>query len=410
MTVTAGAKSRLSIWQAAFVVARRDFTAVLFSKAFFFFLLGPLFFIGMIGAGGMLGAASVENADPPKLAVAMSGPDSEAFIAAHAELAELTRLPDLVTGPDFFTTPTEELLSGSESNIAAVLTGSLNAPKLTGPDERIENWRGEVALIAARALADNGAVYPEVALDPTVSSVASQRSNKASVATASITLLFLLTMLLAGMVLSNLVEEKGNKIIEVLAAAIPMDAVFLGKLFAMLGISFVGITVWGSVIGTILLAGGESLPPMPEPGVGWPLFVALFLIYFSMAYLLIGSIFLAVGSLAPTVRDVQTMSMPATILQLVVFFLVTFAMRDIGSPVELFAVIFPLSSPFAMVARAAQESTLWWHAAALGWQVLWVSIFVRAGASLFRRKVMQSGPRGAKKRRGLLRRKAAADA
>ena len=35
----------------------------------------------------------------------------------------------------------------------------------------------------------------------------------------------LLTMLLAGMVLSNLVEEKGNKIIEILAAAIPMDAV-----------------------------------------------------------------------------------------------------------------------------------------------------------------------------------------
>jgi ABC-2 type transport system permease protein len=51
-------------------------------------------------------------------------------------------------------------------------------------------------------------------------------------------------MLLAGMVLSNLVEEKGNKIIEVLAAAIPMDAVFLGKLFAMLAVSW-----WGSPSG-----------------------------------------------------------------------------------------------------------------------------------------------------------------
>src|SRR3546814_15126277 len=58
-------------------------------------------------------------------------------------------------------------------------------------------------------------------------------------------LLFLLTMLLAGMVLSNLVEEKANKIIEILAAAIPMDAVFMGKLVAMLGVSFVGLAVWG---------------------------------------------------------------------------------------------------------------------------------------------------------------------
>ena len=54
----------------------------------------------------------------------------------------------------------------------------------------------------------------------------------------------MLTMLLAGMLLSNLVEEKSNKIIEVLAAAVPIDAIFLGKLFAMLAVSLVGIAVW----------------------------------------------------------------------------------------------------------------------------------------------------------------------
>ena len=51
-------------------------------------------------------------------------------------------------------------------------------------------------------------------------------------------------VMLAGMVLSNLVEEKANKIIEILAAAIPMEALFLGKLFAMLGVSLVGIATW----------------------------------------------------------------------------------------------------------------------------------------------------------------------
>ena len=44
-------------------------------------------------------------------------------------------------------------------------------------------------------------------------------------------------MLLATLLLSNLAEEKPNKVIEVLAAAVPLDAVFLGKLIAMLGIS-----------------------------------------------------------------------------------------------------------------------------------------------------------------------------
>jgi len=72
-------------------------------------------------------------------------------------------------------------------------------------------------------------------------------------ADAAQTLLFLLTMLLAGMALSNLVEEKGNKTSEILAAAIPMDAVFFGKLFAMLAVSMVGIVVWGLARGALFL-------------------------------------------------------------------------------------------------------------------------------------------------------------
>jgi hypothetical protein len=46
------------------------------------------------------------------------------------------------------------------------------------------------------------------------------------------------------MILSQLIEEKSNKIIEVLAAAVPIEAIFLGKLFAMLATSIIGIAVW----------------------------------------------------------------------------------------------------------------------------------------------------------------------
>lgn len=395
--------SRLSILQAAFVIARRDFTAILFSKAFFFFLIGPLFFMLISVGAGFIGAAAADSKSDPTLAVAMSAQDSTRFAQTHESLAEYVRLPDVtVIGEERDRSP-EALLADTDSNFAAVLTGTLEAPELSGTEDRIDRWQGEVALIASTAMGEADS-YPSVKLTPTDTSMADTRNVNAATATASITLMFLLTMLLAGMVLSNLVEEKGNKIIEILAAAIPMDAVFLGKLFAMLAISFVGIAVWGSIAGTILFLGAEALPEMAPPAVGWPLFVALFLIYFAMAYLLIGSIFLAVGSMAPTVRDVQTISMPATMLQLAVFFLATFAMNDLGSPIELFAVSFPLSSPYAMLGRAAQEAALWPHLLALAWQVLWVGIFVKAGATLFRKKVMKSGPRGAKtgKRRSFL--------
>lgn len=392
------ALSRLSLGQAAFVVARRDFTAILFSKAFLFFLLGPLFFIGISAGAGMLGAKAASNADRPVLALAMAPQDSAAMVEARARLQELLTMPEVTVVDEASGPEAAALLNAGERNFGAVVTGTLARPELTGTSERLERWRGEVALLAAAA-AGRAGDYPEVRLSATASSGASKRSAQAGTATAALTLLFLLTMLLAGMVMSNLVEEKANKIIEILAAAIPMQAVFLGKLFAMLAISFVGISVWGGVAAIVLTVSGGVIGDLPAPAVGWPLFALLFLVYFAMAYLLIGSVFLTIGAMAPTVRDVQTLSMPATILQLAVFFLATYAMSDRGSAVELFAAAFPLSSPYALIARAAQQDTLWIHGAALAWQVLWVALFVRAGASLFRKRVMKSGPAGREKRR-----------
>ena len=385
--------ARLSLWRAALVMARRDFRAILFSKAFVFFLLGPLFFLGISVIAGTLGAKAADSAAPARLAVALDADEAERFQRAYAYLVRAVALPPMEAVPPARSSDPNTLLTDPSANYGAVLRGTLTSPRLVGTAERIESWRGEVALIIAQARGGAEGSIPEIALEPTRSSVANTRSSRIATATGSVTLLFLLTMLLAGMVLSNLVEEKANKIIEILAAAVPMDAVFMGKLVAMLALSFVGLAVWGSV-GLLLFAiGGAALPELTAPAVGWPLFVILFVLYFSMAYLLIGSVFLTVGSMAPTVRDVQTLSLPATVLQLAVFFLATFALSMPGSPIELFAAIFPLSSPYAMIARAVQSDVLWPHLVALAWQAVWVALFVRAGALLFRRKVMKSGPR-----------------
>lgn len=217
----------------------------------------------------------------------------------------------------------------------------------------------------------------------------------------------MLMMMLAGMVLSNLVEEKANKIIEILAAALPMDAVFLGKLFAMLAVSLAGISVWFSLAAAFYYFGGdiggyrEVIDNAPEPGVGWPLFGLLFVVNFSMGYLLIGSIFLAIGALASTVREVQTLSMPVTMLQLFIFIFASFALLGGAFWVEMATILFPLSSPFAMTARAATSELIWPHLLAIVYQSVWVLIFIRIGARLFRTKVMKSGGAGQSQKRTL---------
>lgn len=392
---------RLSIWQAAYVIARRDFVAILFSRAFLFFLLGPLFPILVGGLAGGIGSQVQEQTASREIGVAMSAPDTAAMLAASTRLQrELGPvMPTMAAVPDGSEADFDAraVLEQRRGNYAAIVTGSVAEPSLVGPDAQVAQWRGRVALVAASA-AVPPPDFPPVATETVATSGASERVDRLRTAQAGQLLLFLLIMLLAGMVLSNLVEEKGNKIIEVLAAAIPMDAVFLGKLFAMLAVSFVGIAVWGTTGAAVFAFGGFSAGALTEPALGWPLFLALGVVYFAMGYLLLGALFLTIGSLAKTVREVQTLSMPATMMQLLVFFLASFTLTSPGTTLELAAVVFPFSSPFAMMARAAQDPALWPHLAAIAWQALCVALFVKGGATLFRRKVMQSGPAQTRRR------------
>lgn len=416
MSQPASPRSRLPLWRAVWVVARRDFVAILFSRAFFFFLLGPLFPIVVGALAGGIGERVQASTGQAAIGIAMAPADIDAMVRARAaleprlgaDLPQIVVLKRLTPGESF---DAQGALAKRSGATAAVITGTPAHPMLTAPVDQLARWHGAVSLIAANALKADDVSYPEVQTTVVATSGASERTSRVRTAQAGQTLLFIVTIFLAGMVLSTLVEEKANKIIETLAAAIPMDALFFGKLFAMFLVSMVGIVAWATVIGGLVglaslngsAIGGLDLSNLPEPGVGWPLFLAFAVIYFTMNYLLLGSVYLTIGSMAATVREVQTLSMPATMAQVVVFFFSTFALTDIGGPTELAAIAFPLSSPYAMLARAAVEESLWPHLLAIGWQVLWVVLFIRAGASLFRRRVMKSGPQRVQ-RRGFFRR------
>ena len=385
----------------AFVIARRDFVATVFSKAFLLFLIGPLFPALLGGGLGGIGAKIDEDAKKPIVAViapdqeyarlkaardhlASAFPDERIIILAQARPAA-----DLAAQRD-------QLIHQDDPPVLGVLEGGLDKPFFSGAVNaegstiRQLQWVLDEARRPAPEQAAASVPMGVKLLDQSSGTLASGRSLTAR---AGQFLLFFLTLLLAGMVLSQLIEEKSNKVIEILAAAVPVDAIFLGKLFAMLAISLVGIAVWvtaGAV--AISLWATHGLAGLPEPAVGWPVFLTLAPVYFAMSYLLIGSVFLGIGAQASTVREVQTLSMPVTMAQV---FLFGFASMGVGHPESAAAYgasIFPLSSPFSMIGRAAEQAAIWPHIAALLWQILWVALILRASASLFRRSVLKSGP------------------
>ena len=387
------------IFRAAMVIARRDFTAIIYSKAFIFFLLGPFFPVLVGIAAGNLGGQIAREAAQPVVGLAMVQSDSQKILNAREKLA-------VNMGENYFTQMKlvgdpardqgknpQDYLKKKEDNLSVVVTGSLTEPVVTGTKRAVDRESPGIEMLAAYAMNPSAMKMPEAKSDFVAETANNDKHLRTVTAQGGQILVFFLTMLLAGMVLSNLVEEKSNKIIEILAASIPMESVFLGKLFAMLGMALLGIFVW-TAVGVIGLQFARGIPNFPTPAVGWPMFITLCFTYFIMAYLMLGALFLGIGAMAATVREVQTISMPVTMAQLINFFFASYALTKTGQPIEQFAAIFPFSSPFAMIGRAALEPNLWHHAVAIAGQILFAILLLRLGVVLFKRNVMKSGNAG----------------
>lgn len=387
------------IIRAAFVIGRRDLTAIIFSKAFILFLLGPLFPVIVGIAAGALGGKISQDSDKPTVGILMAADDAAKLTRVRDELTkqvgggwypELRVVGGTGAGGD---KTAREYLTDKKNSLVAVVSGTLDKPVITATKAEVDRNDDEIAMLISYARGEQSTQLPKLEQQIVAKSASGAKKGQQLTGQLAQVIMYFLTVLLTGMVLSNLVEEKSNKIIEILAASIPIESVFIGKLFAMLVMSLIGISIWtaAGVAGVALLASGLPLGAIPAPAVGWPLFTLLGVVYFTMTYLMLGALFLGIGAMAATVREVQTLSMPVTMVQLIVFFFAAYTVTQLGQPIEQAAAIFPFSSPFAMIARAAQVPTLWHHVIALTGQAFFTLLLLRIGVHLFKRNVMKSG-------------------
>ncbi|WP_326525207.1 ABC transporter permease [Sphingomonas sp.] len=405
-------------------VARRDFIATVFTPTFLLFLLAPLIMLGF-GLVGGLGAASMASSatEKSRIIVLASAEDGRRMIAADRRLAEAfarrdedaeakaSSRPFAPPRPRRGGTPTllieapkgdpaaqaRAAFARTDVETLAVLYGPLDKPTVLHAPGYVSRAT-YLALLADEVMRDR-----RLGSDTRLSTATIQpfktEARRASASSGSraafftVFGLFILTLMLAGQAVGTMAEERSNKVIEILAAAVPLESVFLGKLIGMFGVAILFVGFWGTIVVNL----GQMLPPNigrafadvgPATGAAFPF---LFFAYFTMAYLLLGAVFLGIGAQASTPREIQMLSLPITIFQVAMFGMSQAAASSPESTLARFAEIFPFSSPFAMAARAANSPEIWPHLLALGWQALWVAATVWLGARLFRRGVLQSG-------------------
>jgi len=384
------------------VIARRDFVATVFTPTFLIFLLAPLLMLSFSVLGG-LGAAKVAGGSEQNVRIValVRATDGAALAAADTRLRTMfsaavapPKLDVRIAGAD----PQRQaraLFSAEDVEAEAVMYGPLDTPIiLHGTQGRRSAFY--LAQLAEQTLRDRkgGVTAPlsTAAIEP-VTRTESTGSGRQTSGLAAVLAIFVLTLVLAGQAVGMLAEEKSNKVIEILAAAVPLEAVFMGKLVGLFGVALTFIAFWA----TLLSQAANFVPPSMmalaelQPALGLGTFALLFGLYFVMAFLLLGAVFLGVGAQASTMREIQMMTLPISIFQVAMFGLSAAAAGAPGSPIATFAEIFPFSSPFAMSARAATDPSLWPHLLALVWQALWVGIIIWLAARWFRKGVLKSG-------------------
>ena len=171
-------------------------------------------------------------------------------------------------------------------------------------------------------------------------------------------LLWSLVITGASILLNSVMEEKSNKILEVLLSSASATEIMAGK---VLGVALLTLTVlafWGILGGTGLVLAS----PSTAADVGAALMdgglIFYFLIYMVGGYLMYAVLFAAIGAFCETPRDAQTLMGPIMMVLVVPILIMQLAIRTPENPIVQIASWVPFFTPFLMSARAPSEPPL----------------------------------------------------
>ena len=152
---------------------------------------------------------------------------------------------------------------------------------------------------------------------------------------------------------SSITTEKTSKIMETLVTSTSPRTIILGK---TIGIGLVGLAQMIVIVATALISAKAFLEPeLLENALDMsnitPYLGIMTAIYFILGYLAYALLYALTGSTVSKPEDIQSANTPVALLAVIGFYLSYFTMMNLTSDLNLFASLFPISSPFCMPFR-----------------------------------------------------------
>ena len=152
---------------------------------------------------------------------------------------------------------------------------------------------------------------------------------------------------------NSITTEKTSKIMETLVTSTTPKTIVLGK---TIGIGIVGLLQVAVLVTIALVCAQTCLPEGTLDSIIdlsqiTPFLGVMTIIYFLLGYLVFALLYALTGSTVSKPEDVQSANGPVAIISVIGFYLAYFTMMNPTSDLNVFASIFPLSSPFCMPFR-----------------------------------------------------------
>lgn len=190
--------------------------------------------------------------------------------------------------------------------------------------------------------------------------------------------MYIILLLYGSQVMMGVMEEKTNRIAEVIVSSVKPFQLMLGKI---IGIGLVALTQFALwilfifVIYNVTGASGKMDTSMATGIVGGmqavftsidvPLIIFCFAFYLLGGFFFYSSLYAAIGSAVnEDMREAQSLSFPITMLVIISIALMSAAMKDPSGPLAVWGSIIPFSSPIIMMARipfGVPGTVPWWQ-------------------------------------------------
>jgi ABC-2 type transport system permease protein len=232
-------------------------------------------------------------------------------------------------------------------------------------------------------------LQPQALRSRSLEPVSKDEAARIGLATIALVILFASISIFGGFLVTGVIEEKANRVVEVLLSRTRPEELLAGKVIGMGLLGLGQMLIVGACVLAALFAVGTAHLPDTTPGmVGWVV------LWFVLGYALYSVVYAAAGSLASRQEDAQSVSVPVTMLSLIAYFLSFAALESPDGLLARVCSFLPPVAPFVMTIRAAVGGVAPWEVAvAIALMALSTYGLIKLGGRIYAGAILRVGPK-----------------